>query len=289
MSNGPFTAPPAVSALLQSSGVLGATQIIPHLHAELAKDESTFAPILSAIALDRPLSQRVIDISNSAWFGGRMKSDTVEVAFGRLGVADFYKVVVSATLRYHLGNSDQPDFKRWWTQSETTARLAELLAPHLDATLVEPSFFIGLLHDCAVPLMAKHVPDFSYLVDGALGFQPEGIEMEQECNQFTHCDVGAALITAWQFPDAYAEAVRFHHRQTLELLSDDRARRLLAILLLAKRIDYWCKNELPAEFTAGAEHGLGSEIANAFRLTRGQLSDVLTEMTRLYRLRQSHA
>jgi len=278
---------PTVQALIDQSQILSATQVIPQLHDELANEESTFETILAAIRNDAPLARRVIDLANSAWFGGRLKVDTVEVAFGRMGVDDFYKVVVAAALRFHLG-AESARMKKWCAQSETTARLSDLLAQNLDAALLKPAFLLGLLHDCGVPLMARHVPDYSYLLDDAIGHAPSAIEMESDCNQINHCEVGAALVEAWKFPKCYSGVIRHHHGQTLESSTNDEERRLLAILLLAKRIDYWCSHQREPAFDEPGEPGLETEIADVFRLTRGQLAAVYSEMVQLYRLRQSH-
>lgn len=287
MSDNAVAVSPAVRAILDRSGVLKSTRVIADLHDELRKEQSTFEPILKAIAADQPLARRVIDIANSAWFGGRIKVDTVEVAFGRLGVEDFYKAVVAGALRFHVG--DGAEFKPWWTQSETTSRLAELIAQHLDPALIEASFFLGLLHDCAVPLLWKLVPDYSYLAAEALGFAPGSVEMETECNQVNHCEVGAALVQAWKFPPHFAGILLHHHSLTLEGLSDDAGRRQLGLLLLTKRIDHWCTHEVTPGFADASEENLELEIANVFRLTRGQLREVISEMVRMYQLRKNHA
>ncbi len=277
---------PAIRAILSQSQVLGATRILPALNAEMAKEEGQLDAILAQIHQDPVLARRVIDVANSAWFGGTVKADTVAVAFQRLGLDEFYQVTVAAVLHFHLSSGASPEFARWWNESETTARIGELLAQLLDPTLLKPSFFLGLLHDCAVPLLLRHVPDYSYLAADAFGVAPAGIEMEMECNQFTHCEVGAALSTFWQFPPEYAEVIRHHHGQTLEVLASSREQRLAAILHLAKRTPTWADQSAGLGFNHPEESVLELDIANAFRLTKPQLAEIITEIVRLSKIRK---
>lgn len=274
------------SQLLENSGVLAAAQIIADLNVEKSKDQSTFENVIAAIERDQPLAKRVIFLANSAWFGGNVKVNRVHEAFGRLGTTDFYKASVAAALRCHLGDGDEQS--RWWQESETTAHIAEMTAQQLNPDLVEAAFFAALFRDCAVPLMVKHLPDYSYLAADALGFSPESVEIEVECNQTDHCTVGAAIVRALNFPAAHAEAVAHHHGRTLSSLEPPEARQLLAMLLLAKRIETWSDKGIAEFHNDPAEDSLMSEIAIAFRLTKGALDDVVLEMIRLYGLRRAH-
>jgi hypothetical protein len=83
--------------------------------------------------------------------------------------------------------------------------------------------------------MTRHVTDYGYLADEALGFAPGSMEMETECNHMDHCTLGAVL-----FGDSEEDALR-------------------------------------------------SEIARAFEVTVESTNDAVTELMRLYRLRQKSA
>lgn len=272
--------------LLQKSGVLERAQIIADLNAEKLNEQSTFQQVIAAIQADEPLAKRVIHLANSAWFGGNVKVNKVAEAFGRLGTTDFYKASVAAALRYHLGDGQESSL--WWQESETIAHVCEMTAFQLNPALVEAAFFAGLFRDCAVPLMARHVVDYAYLVQDALGFSPGSIEVELECNQTDHCTVGAALVRALKFPAIYADAIQHHHAQTLSAAESEEARQLLAILLLGKRIDAWSDKDIIAFYSEPSDAALMSEIAIAFRLSKGALDDVVVEMLRLYGLRRAH-
>lgn len=273
--------------LIERSGILARTQIIADLNVERDKDQNTFEKLLAEIANDEPLATRVIHLANSAWFGGRVKVESVEVAFGRLGIKDFYKAAMAAALRFRL--DEATEHSKWWQHSETIAHLCEMVAQHLNPELVEPAFQAGLLRDCAVPLMIKHVADYSYLANEALGFASASIEIETECNQTNHCVVGTELVAAWKFPQTHRAAVQSHHAQSLSGAKTPEAKQTLAVVLMAERVEGWSKIPDTVFFAGPEEDALRSEIARAFAITTETVDDTMAEMLRLYRLRQSHA
>jgi HD-like signal output (HDOD) protein len=286
-TNAILSGPDQVAAkIIEKSGVLTRAAIIGDLNVEKEREQSTYEHVIAAIQRDAPLTQRVLHLSNSAWFGGRVKVNKVEDAFGRLGVKDFYKVSVAAALRFHLG--DGAENERWWQESESVAHVCEMTAQQLNPALVESAFFAGLFRDCAVPLMRKHVPDFSYLVNDAMGFDPASVEVEFECNQTDHATAAALLVNALKFPPANSVAVRHHHARMLAGAETDDARQLLAILLLGARIHAWAGRGIAAFHEDPAEESLQSEIALAFRVTKQAVNDVIAEMIALYQLRRAN-
>lgn len=285
--DGPGSPAESARLLIERTGILSRTQIIADLNTERDREQSTFEKILADIARDQPLATRVIQLANSAWFGGRVKVDSVAVAFGRLGTKDFYKAAMAAALRFGLGEGG--DHSKWWQHSESIAHLCEMAAQQINPDLIETAFQAGLLRDCAVPLMSQHVTDYAYLADEALGFAPASVEMEVECNQTDHCTVGAALAAAWKFPEVHQGVIQHHHARTLAGMKSPEGRQVLALVLFAERVDGWSKEPDTVCFATPEEDALRSEMARAFSVSTQTIDDTMTEMLRLYHLRQSHA
>lgn len=273
------------AALLDRSRVLEKAAIIAQLNMAKDLEESTFEEVIVTIQRDEPLAERLIFLANSAWFGGNVKVDKVDEAFARLGTADFYKASIAASLRLHLGNADESD--PWWQGSETVAHVCEMTAQLLKPELIEAAFFAALFRDCAVPLMAKCLPDYAYLANDALGMSPDSVGIELECNETDHCTVGATIVKALQFPSSYSAVVQNHHARTLSGVESAEARELLAILLLGKRVETWGEKSVGEFYSDSAEGALLAEIAVAFQKTKGELDDVIGEMLRLYGLRRA--
>jgi HD-like signal output (HDOD) protein len=278
----------AAAVIIDRSGALARTQVIPALQRQRGNIERSFEPIVRQISAYAPLSNRILHLANSAWFGGGMKVQTVEEAFRRLGVNDFCKAALAGALRYGLTHPARADDEAWWQHSETVAHLGEMVSQHLQPDLMEAAFQAGLLHDCAVPLLRRGVADYEYLAKDALAHGPEGIEMERACNGTDHATLGAALALAWGFSPAQAAAVRWHHSRSLAAGGLAEARPLLACLLLAKRVQAWNSAALRGFFPTPAEQSLAAEMAAVFVTTPRQLSEVMAELVSIYRLRQQH-
>jgi len=271
---------------IEQSGVLKRTRVIVVLNGELARPDSTFENILALINTDPAMRQRVIDVANSAWFGGRLKVETVESAMVRMGMKEFYRIVLFAGLKAGLGGGRGES--AWWAHVENVARDCELMARCLARDLAMPAFLAGLLHDYAVPLMTKRLPDYAAMSEQAMAFTP-GIEARENRPFCTnHSAIGAAIAGAWQFSPALVEVVRCHHEQSLAAVTGDEARRLLALLLLTERLDSMCRHLISVMFGESREEALLQEIASTLEVTREKINEVLAEVARLYRLRQSH-
>jgi HD-like signal output (HDOD) protein len=276
----------ATQELIDRSGVIKRTAIIAVLNGEVAKPDSTFENILVLINADPVLGQRVIDVANSAWFGGRIKVETVELAIVRMGVKEFYRVVLFAALKAGLGGGRGSN--AWLAHVENVATDCELMARCLARDLAPQAFLAGLMHDYGVPLMTKSLPEYAALAEEAMACTSGMEERENRRFQTNHCAVGAAMMTAWQFSPALVEVVRCHHKQTLAGVLDDEARRVLALLLLTERLDSMCRRLITIMFGESREEALLQEIAGTLEVTREKINEVLAEVARLYRLRQSH-
>lgn len=271
---------------IDRSGVLKRTSVIATLNAEVARPDTNFENILALINADPAMSRRVIDVANSAWFGGRIKVEEVETAIVRMGVKEFYRVVLFAALKAGLAGGRGES--AWWAHVENVARDCELMARCLARDLAPQAFLAGLLHDYAVPLMIRRLPDYVTLSDDALGCAM-GIEARENRRfQTNHCAIAATLTTAWQFSPVLGEVVRRHHQGALSGIADDETRRLLALLLLTERLDSMCRQLISVMFGESKDETLLLEIADTLEVTREKINEVLAEVTRLYRLRQSH-
>jgi hypothetical protein len=131
--------------------------------------------------------------------------------------------------------------------------------------------------------MRQQLTDYSYLAEEALGLSPTILEMERECNQTDHCTVGAALVSAWKFSPAHGEAVHRHHDQTLEQADSPQSKELLALLLLAKRIEVWSHQRAEGLLADPGEAALRGEIAQVLELGPQQIREIISEFILLAR------
>ena len=269
---------------IAATGVLGRTPFITAINEEIGQAEPDFQRLIELMSANPALVARVVTVANSAWYGSHVKVDSAAMALARLGTHDFCHVALSASLQ--LGVEETPQGQpKLWPHADLTARICGLAAQPLAAELVGDAFLAGLLHDCAVPLMARHLPDYAYLIEDALRPAAEGPAMERECHQTDHCLVGAALCRAWHFPAAVATAVAHHHHPFIPVVLSAGEQRLLSLLVLGERITSLCKLEATEAFPPADGPGLPDEIARALGATRKQVDLAIAEVLRLHQIR----
>jgi HD-like signal output (HDOD) protein len=276
-----------VEELIDSSGIMARTRVITSLNSQINRPDFSQEEWTQQVAADRELAAKVLLVANSVTFGARSKIVRIDEAFGRLGMNEFYQTVVVASLRLALGEAG-PLCTTYWGHIDTIARLNSLLAPYLLPGSESPSFLIGMLHDCAVPLMAHHLVDYSYLATEAIGMDPNGPDTELECYAMNHTQTSMALARRWGFPSNLVSAIPFHHQATL-VNAPVESRPLLGILLLSRRIISHASARDGVLFCSEEDQRLVGELASAFRVEEDLIRSVAAEMDRLFQMRQRAA
>lgn len=276
---------PALSRFLEASHLGSRVAIMPLLHAELARAEATFEPVLKALKADAALGGFVRHAACSAYFGGHEGDCNLEEAFSRMGVREFYRLLGTAVAHTRLALTTPPAFV---THADHVARLCELIANHCAPELAVNAYFAGLYHDAAVPAMCETLTDFQYFADQALSNDPAVLELERECNEFTHCDAGARVVAMMGFAPALATAVRHHHepQRMLDVTGDDA--RLLAMVLIAERVIAVSQEQSASVFTTATEDEVQQACWQALALDAERFQSLTLELLEHCRLRRKH-
>ncbi len=258
------------------------TALIGEILQEAARSEPSFDKILIKVTEDKPLTQRLVSLANSAWFAAHVKVDTAAGAFSRMGLEGFTLVAVSSVARQAMHEVSDT----LWAHLEFTAQFAELFAEKVAPDLARQAYWTGLFHDFAVPFMAKHLADYAYWAENAQGFDHEVIEAEQECYGFDHAEVGGQLARAWGLGDDIAGAIEDHHRSwhLTEGLSKNGSK-LAALLVIAERAAAvsHAPGRSPKEIPF--EPVLLKEVAAVLEIPSGTLADEIREMLALTKIR----
>jgi len=211
-----------VSSLRQLSP---APMVLPRLQRLLTNPNSGLFDIVELVRLDPALTARVIQVSNSAWFGRGASCQTIEEAVNRVGFQQVYRLVATAAASAVLEKSLSTyglDDKMVWRSAVACAFAAEMLAAHVREVVAE-AYTIGLLH--AVGRVA--VDNFlrgrfppAELIDA--GFPADYSISEKAQLGFTHAEVGACMLNNWEFGPVAVEAVRSQYAPLAALLPYDR-------------------------------------------------------------------
>src|SRR5215207_6933411 len=208
----------------------------------LLNPDTDLQEIVQLIRLDAALTFHVVRMSNSVLFGVRERTDSLDIAVGRLGLGEVFRLVgLAATqqvcqrdlLAYRLTAN------RLWENAIATAAAAELLAQRAgrDAGL---AYTAGLLRTIGRVILDGAA--FGKAYPGEAEW-PSVSEWEKTTFGITSSEVTAVLLNHWRFPAELLDAISGHY----EPLGSDGANISACVLNLACGVATRFGLDLPGE------------------------------------------
>ncbi len=189
-------------------------EICIRVNSALEDPNHTSKGIGEIISHDPALTTRILRIVNSAYYNFPNKIDLVSRAISIIGEDDLRGLVLatSALEVFDRIPNQLVNIELFWQHSVFTGIVARLLSKQCNILHGERLFIAGLLHDIGKLVLYYKEPEISQnvLLKAA---DSSGLvhEAEQELLGFTHADVGATLIEAWQLPDSLYHIILNHH------------------------------------------------------------------------------
>jgi len=192
----------------------------------LLDPETELSEIIRLIRLDPALTFHVVRMSNSVLFGLREKTDSLDLAVGRVGLGEVFRLVGLAALQ-QVCQCDLLTYRlpatRLWENAVATAAAAELLAQRAgrDAGL---AYTAGLLRTLGRVILDGAQSGNVYPGEAEW---PSASEWEKKTFGITSAEVTTLLLDHWRFPADLTESIRGHY----EPLSDFESSNVGACLL----------------------------------------------------------
>lgn len=166
------------------------------------------------ISADAALGSKILALANSSWYGVRNEVKKVVQAITLLGLANIRMLATSycmAGFHNHL-KIPKKDVKWYWQAALCKGVAAKVFAQATGANCADEAFLAGLFQDIALPLIHSVAKDplVSILEDPNVDVLAQ-IAAEREAFGVDHCEVGRWLATKLELPDAYTDAIAFHH------------------------------------------------------------------------------
>lgn len=192
-----------------------APKVLPELLALLNDDEVDTSRVVDVITFDQSLTAAVLQMCNSACFGGGRAVDDIQEAIQRIGFQQVYQIVLAVSGSRVLG----PEQKGYgiaegelWKHSVCTAVAARTMAEELgeDRNVV---FTAALMHDIGKLVLAQALESiYSKVIEETESNQYSLLETEKKLLGVQHAEIGGRLLARWKFPANLVSAVWFHHQ-----------------------------------------------------------------------------
>lgn len=208
--------------------------------AELMKAKNPSASeIAEILKQDVFLYTSVLAAVNTPLFRLSKKITDLTHAIALLGLDKLFAVIRLAALQNSLGKQGRLD--RFWDTATEVAQLSADIAQRVSDPDPHDSYTLGMMHDCAIPLMLETHPEYKAFLRNINGSDLYGLSTQEEklfgINHFT---LGAEIARHWFMPDRIADAIE-GQRHYIGILDSkaglpDETKSLLCILVLAKDI-----------------------------------------------------
>jgi HD-like signal output (HDOD) protein len=203
-----------VADLVREVSALASLPGACHRVMEIADDQRASArDMAEVISVDPGLSARLLRLVNSAYFGLPQQIDSVAQAVQIIGTNALRNLALAtgAVNAFKGIPSTLVDMDAFWNASVHCGLLARALARIARHQQPERLFATGLLHAVGQLVMYTQAPARARVVLDQIRSQPQARPaIEQQVFGFNYCDVGAALLEAWQLPPSMWLPIRFH-------------------------------------------------------------------------------
>lgn len=183
----------------------------------ISSGTATTGQLVEIIGSDAALSARLLKITNSPLYRGRVEIEKLSVAVARLGMDTVRNLVTSIVLKQMFKpKTKQMEncFRKIWQHSVNVSSISRALAsrcPHLDP---DQAMLAGLIHQIGkLPILM------------CFENNPELIDDDEEFENILenlHSDIGKMIMLAWDFPESLIAVVSEYknYQRNTELEAD---------------------------------------------------------------------
>jgi HD-like signal output (HDOD) protein len=196
--------------------------------------DSSAADLADLITQDQVIAAKILQVANSAMYGGLQEIDDLKAACARLGmrtVANIAQAAASANLYEGRASQFSDMMHALWRHSIATAHCTNELAAALSEPKADALFVAGLLHDIGQIVLLDLI---SKSEGEAVSAVKESHELLNEVIQSYHPLAGFHVVLQWDLPPEFAVSTLCHHDP--QMTPAEKWRTMTHIVCLADRI-----------------------------------------------------
>jgi len=182
--------------------------ILRRLFDVLQDEKSTFVDIANVIKHDQTLTEKILRVANSPYFGHAGKVKTLEQAIMFLGYDLVKGICLGTSVFRFLGRDERERFGKLWKHSYEVGIIAANISDHVCNTERGICFVSGLLHDIGrVIFLILHKEKYLSMLSA------DNITLkEAEVFGIDHPAAGGDFLENALLPEEIVCPVRYHHK-----------------------------------------------------------------------------
>jgi HD-like signal output (HDOD) protein len=193
-------------------GQLGALPALPQTYQKLVEltgnPDVSLDAVSSVVERDPAISGAVLRIINSAYFGLPRRVSSVRETVRFLGIQPLKNIVLTVEVFEGLASGRAAQAM----QQEALIRACAMRELLGRTALAESAFAAGVLCDVGALLLVTRLPIDAMAIGKKVEIGSPPCHAELERLGCTHADIGAAILSRWNLPNALVEAIALHHK-----------------------------------------------------------------------------
>ena len=226
----------AVDSLLKTIRIPPRPSLLVELQKELNKDEPSAKGLARIIANDVALAASLLKLTNSPFFGLRLKAQSVDHAVSLIGITQTGILMTGIIARQSVtGNAST--MGKFWDFSSKRAQALSAMVRRVPVCSADVAHTFGLFCDIGVPILMERFPEYADTWKKANNeFALPLTQIEDQHHITNHASIGSLMARTWGLPEQVYTAILLHHDyKTLEDTStEDAVRGLIALSTLAE-------------------------------------------------------
>lgn len=226
----------SVDALVKTIRIPPRPSLLADVQQELGQDEPSPKRLAKIIANDVALSASLLKLSNSPFFGLRLKAKSVEHAVDLLGMEQCGLLMMGILARQSVAVKGI-SLVKFWDFSTKRAQAMSYLARRIPVCSADAAHTFGLFCDIGVPILLERFADYGATLAKANGAAEAGFTaIEDQQHATNHAAIGALMARTWGLPEEISTAILLHHdyRVLEDSATEDVIRGLIALALLSE-------------------------------------------------------
>jgi putative nucleotidyltransferase with HDIG domain len=176
-------------------------------------DTVSVGKIERVVENDPAISAKILSVANSAYFGVKARTNTLDSAIMRIGFGNVKSIALGISLMTVLqeGSGNVFDYRRIYNHSVTVGFVARLFSKKLKLDFADDILTGGILHDLGYLVLNRYFPDIYKTVIGSFNTEGSLLAAEEKILDFNHAEIGHWLAEQWKLPSHVLDVVRYHH------------------------------------------------------------------------------
>lgn len=189
--------------------------VVNHILSAASKDSTTTENLAGIISLDPGITNKLMQLANSIYYGQRTKVATVKRAIVVIGFDEIIGIVMGMSVLSSFAEKASGmtlDMKALWIHCIGCATIAKEIATRTNPGIANKIFVPGLLHDMGKIIFSVYFKK-EYRNVRALAMEKHKPLYREETEIFDmdHAVLAGLLMKRWNFPDEILLPCRFHH------------------------------------------------------------------------------